>query len=73
MNYQGKEIEIYDFKTDVLTKLRYVLIDNFTGELVPDRTGEPSRVIYNKSNCELENQKVEKKENILNSDFELAS
>lgn len=69
----GKEREIYVFEGEDLVKLRYRLIDNFDGELLPDRSEEPKRLIYAKSNCEVENQKVEKKENILNSDFELAS
>lgn len=69
----GKEVEIYTFEGVDLIKLRYRLIDNFDGELTPDRSDEPKRLVYVKSNCEVENQKVEKKENILNSDFELAS
>jgi hypothetical protein len=69
----GKEVEIYTFEGIDLTKLRYRLIDNFDGELTPDRLDELKRLVYVKSNCEVENQKVEKKENILNSDFELAS
>lgn len=67
----GKEIEIYTFEGEDLVKLRYVLIDNFDGELVPDRSSELKKLVYSKSNCEIENQKVDRKEEILNSDFEL--
>lgn len=69
----GKETEIYTLEGQDLIKLRYRLIDDFTGHLTPDRTGEPTKIIYSKSNCEVENQKVEKKQEILNSDFDLAS
>jgi hypothetical protein len=70
---KGKEVEIYTFEGEDLIKLRYVLIDNFDGKLVPDRSSEPKQLIYSKSNCEIENQKVDKKQEILNSNFELAS
>ncbi len=70
---QGREIEIYKLENETLQKLRWPLSINDEGYLVPSRVGDPKIITYTKSNCEIENEKIKQKENILNSDFELAS
>lgn len=47
---EGKELELYEVSESALTKLRYVLTEQ--GDmLVPDRTGEPTRLVYTLEPC----------------------
>mgnify|MGYP003418573236 FL=1 len=47
---EGKELELYEVSDSALTKLRYVLTEQ-GDTLVPDRTGEPTRLVYTLEQC----------------------
>ncbi len=47
----GKELENYEFQDGSLVKMRWPLISK-NKILVPDKTGEPQKQIYNKVLCE---------------------
>jgi len=47
---QGRELEMYEFNGDSLTKLRYPLKEG-NGMLIPDKEGEYKSIYYYKVNC----------------------
>lgn len=46
----NKELEVYAFDKDMLTKLRWALKEE-RGMLVPDRSAEPVRIVYGAEKC----------------------
>ncbi len=67
---QGKEIEIYKKEGEDLNKLRWELSLTDEGFLVPSRLGEPKIIKYANVNCSQIDQ-IQRKEEIINSSFEL--